>query len=184
MSLFGITALALGLAMDAVAVAITIGVVVPQLKSKHMIWIAIFFGGFQALMPMLGWVLGDVTGSTLHTWGNRIGGVILMLLGIGMLLEARKEKAEERSPNHNHFALRNMLVLSFATSVDALSVGFTLPLLHAPFALTIAMVGIVTALFAALGLYVGHKFGAKLGPYAELMGGLILIGLGVQFLLG
>lgn len=181
MSLGSILLLAIGLAMDATAVSAARGLVVPAIRPRHVLLVAGFFGGFQALMPMIGWLLGAWVGPFVHAWAHWIAFVLLTFLGGKMLWEAWRG-GDERDEGVDHFAWRTMLVLAIATSIDALAVGVTLPMLDAPFALSIATIGVVTALLSVAGLFAGRRFGALLGKRLDVAGGLVLVGLGVEIL--
>lgn len=183
MSFSAIVFLALGLAMDATAVSAARGLAVPMIRPRHVLLVAGFFGGFQALMLVIGWLLGARVGPIVQAWDHWIAFVLLVFVGGKMIWEARSagDAAEEQS-TVDHFALRSMLVLAIATSIDALAVGVTLPMLHAPFVLSVVTTGIVTALLSAVGLFAGRRFGAVLGQRLDLAGGIVLIGLGFKIL--
>lgn len=189
MSFGAILFLAVGLAMDATAVAAARGLAAPKLLPRHVALVAIFFGGFQALMPLIGWGVGSSVGPLVQAWDHWIAFVLLAAIGGKMLWEARgaeddegAEGDERASPAVDPFGLRVMLVLAVATSIDALAVGCTLPMLNAPFLLSLATIGLTTALLSALGLFAGRRFGALLGKRLDLAGGLVLVGLGTKIL--
>lgn len=185
MSFGAIVFLALGLAMDATAVAAARGLAVPAIRARHVLLVALFFGGFQALMPVVGWLLGTRIGPLVEAWDHWIAFVLLGSIGGKMIWEARGKDDDDESeaPNVDHFALRSMFVLAVATSIDALAVGVTLPMLNAPFVLSIVTIGVVTAVLSIIGLYAGRHFGAVLGKRLDLAGGLVLIGLGCKILI-
>ena len=172
--------LALGVAMDATAVAAARGFATPRILPRHVVLVAVFFGGFQSLMPMVGWFVGKRVGSLVQTWDHWIAFVLLMAIGCKMLWEARGIKVERT--DQELFGIPTMLVLALATSIDALAVGITLPLIGAPFLLSIATIGATTAVLSALGLFAGRRFGAMLGKRLDVAGGLVLIGLGTKIL--
>jgi manganese efflux pump family protein len=174
--------LALGLAMDATAVAAARGLAVPSIRARHVVLVAVFFGGFQALMPVIGWLLGSRIGPAVEAWDHWIAFGLLAFLGGKMIWEARGGDRDQEDTEGDHFALRSMLVLAIATSIDALAVGVTLPMLNAPFALSIVTIGVITALLSAAGLFAGRRFGAILGKRLDLAGGLVLIALGFKIL--
>lgn len=185
MSFAAIVALAIGLAMDAAAVSVARGLATPKILPRHMILVAVFFGGSQALMPVIGWLLGSRIGPAFEAWDHWIAFGLLSAIGGKMLWEAREERSEpaDDAPDADLFGLAAMLALAVATSIDALAVGFTLPMLGAPFALSIATIGITTALLSVLGLFAGRRFGALLGPRLDALGGLVLIGLGAKIVI-
>jgi len=173
--------LAFGLAMDAAAVSAARGLATPKLQTRHPVLVALFFGGFQALMPLLGWMLGQRLGPIVAAWDHWIAFVLLVGIGAKMLWEARGSAAAD-TLSRDLFALREMFVLAIATSLDAFAVGVMLPMLNAPLALSMVTIGIVTALLSVLGLYAGRHFGAMLGRRLDAVGGLVLVGLGVKIL--
>ena len=181
MSFAAIFMLALGLAMDATAVAAARGLATPKILPKHVFLVAAFFGGFQALMPLIGWALGSRLGPLVQAWDHWIAFVLLCLIGGKMLWEARGEKAQQAAPTEL-YSPKQLLPLAIATSIDALAVGVTLPMLDAPLVLSVVTIGITTAVLSALGLVAGRRFGALLGKRLDVAGGLVLIGLGVKIL--
>ena len=174
--------LSVGLAMDATAVSAARGLAVPAIRARHVALVAGFFGGFQALMPVIGWVLGARLGPLVQAWDHWIAFVLLASIGGKMLWEARGAGDADSPVAVDHFALKSMLVLAIATSIDALAVGITLPMLNAPFVLSIATIGVVSAILSAAGLFAGRRFGAMLGKRLDAAGGLVLIGLGLKIL--
>jgi putative Mn2+ efflux pump MntP len=174
--------LAVGLAMDAMAVSAARGSATPRVLPRHVFLVALYFGGFQALMPAIGWLLGSSVGPFVHAWTPWLAFVLLGGIGGKMLWEARRNVEANIERATDPFGTRVMLLLAIATSLDALAVGITLPLLHAPLGLSLATIGITTALLSALGLLAGRRFGGVLGKKAELLGGLVLIGLGGKVL--
>jgi putative Mn2+ efflux pump MntP len=176
--------LSVGLSMDAAAVSAARGLATPKLLPRHVILVAVFFGGFQALMPLVGWVVGSRVGPLVQAWDHWIAFVLLGAIGGKMLWEARgtKDNGEAASAEVDLYGARVMLVLAVATSIDAFAVGITLPMLNAPFLLSLATIGITTALLSALGLFAGRRFGSLLGKRLDVAGGLVLIGLGTKIL--
>ncbi|WP_437906895.1 manganese efflux pump MntP family protein [Sorangium sp. So ce327] len=183
MNFGAILLLALGLAMDATAVAAARGLSVPAIRARHVLLVAGFFGGAQALMPVIGWLLGEQIGPRVQAWDHWIAFVLLAFIGGKMLWEARGDGDSEGETTADSFALSSMFVLAIATSIDALAVGITLPMLNAPFAISVVTIGVVTALLSAAGLFAGRRFGAMLGKRLDLAGGIVLIGLGFKILL-
>jgi putative Mn2+ efflux pump MntP len=177
--------LAIGLAMDATAVSAARGLSTPKILPRHVALVAVFFGGFQALMPALGWLLGSKLGPFVQAWDHWIAFGLLAAIGGKMLWEARagaSEEPKETSPS-DLFGLNVMLVLAIATSIDSLAAGLTLPLLDAPMLLSFATIGITTALLSSMGLFAGRYFGSLLGKRLDAAGGLVLIGLGTKILI-
>jgi putative Mn2+ efflux pump MntP len=170
--------------MDAMAVSAARGLSVQRIRARHVALVAAFFGGFQALMPLIGWLLGSSVGRFIAAWDHWI--VFLVLGGIGgkMLWEALQPPDDDARPNEAEaFGLKVLLLLAIATSIDALAAGFTLPFLGAPLGVSLATIGITTACLSALGLFAGHRFGAALGSRLDALGGVVLIGIGVKTLI-
>ncbi|WP_437721746.1 manganese efflux pump MntP [Sorangium sp. So ce861] len=183
MSFGAILLLALGLAMDATAVSAARGLAVPVIRARHVALVAGFFGGFQALMPLIGWLLGARVGPLVQAWDHWIAFGLLGAIGGKMLWEARAGGDDDGDAPKDLFALKVMFVLAIATSIDALAIGFTLPMLNAPLALSLVTIGITTAVLSAIGLFAGRRFGAMLGKRLDVAGGVVLIGLGVKILI-
>ncbi len=183
MTFGSILALALGLAMDATAVSATRGLATPRILPRHVVLVMTFFGGFQALMPVLGWAVGSRLGPIVQAWDHWIAFVHLAGIGGKMIWEGRGDADEPAPEQRDPYSLRVMVVLAVATSIDALAVGITLPMLNAPLLLSIATIGVTTAVLSAVGLYAGQRFGSKLGRRLDLVGGLVLIGLGTKILI-
>jgi len=176
--------IAFGLAMDATAVAATRGLAVPRVRVRDALRVAVLFGGFQAAMPAIGWAVGARVGGAIAAWDHWIIFAVLDGLGAKMLWEARGQPAPAAAPAAaDPFRLALLLPLAVATSIDALAAGFTLPLLSAPFALSLATIGSVTAALSAAGLYAGRRFGAMLGKRLDVVGGLALIAMGTKILI-
>ncbi|MFO0727278.1 MAG: manganese efflux pump MntP family protein [Myxococcota bacterium] len=182
MDLASVFALAIGLSMDAMAVAATRGLAAPAIGVREVARVSLFFGGFQAGMPLLGWAIGQRLGPLVEAWQQWIAFVLLVAIGGKMLWEAR---GEEEAPEETSdlFGLRVMTVLAIATSIDAFAVGVTLPMLKAPMAVSLISIGCTTAVLSALGLFLGRRFGSMLGRRLDAIGGLVLIGLGFKLLL-
>jgi putative Mn2+ efflux pump MntP len=177
--------LSVGLAMDATAVAAARGLATPVITARHVALVAGFFGGFQALMPLIGWYLGAQVGPWVQAWDHWIAFVLLVAIGGKMLWEARGEGEDDDAPgpaDGDLFGFKVMLLLAIATSIDALAAGFTLTMLDVPVALSLATIGLTTALLSALGLFAGRRFGAHLGARLDILGGVVLIGLGGKIL--
>ncbi|MCA8979194.1 MAG: manganese efflux pump [Planctomycetes bacterium] len=176
--------LAIGLAMDATAVAAAQGISIPRVMPRQALLMASLFGGFQAMMPVVGWAVGERVGSVVERWDHWIAFGLLSAIGGTLLWKSfRGSASEEGASDGDAFELRVLLVLAVATSIDALAVGFTLPMLDAPFVATITTIGVVTALLSLCGLWAGRRFGGLLGPRLDALGGCVLIGLGTKILL-
>ena len=181
MSFWQILLLAVGLAMDATAVAAARGSAAGAGSHvRDVVRVALLFGLAQALMPVLGWSLGAQIGRSVAAFDHWIVFVVLAAVGGKMLHEASSKGEESASPAG--FGWRLLIGLAIATSIDAFAVGLTLPLLDAPFAMSIVTIGVVTAILSALGVVVGRHAGKLLGRKLELAGGVLLILLGVKTL--
>jgi len=176
--------LAVGLAMDATAVAAARGMAARTLRVRHVLATSSLFGGFQALMPLVGWFVGAELGPNIQAWDHWIAFVLLSAIGGKMLWEARAGAGAEApvAAESELFRFDVLLGLAVATSIDALAVGVTLPMLNAPFAGSLVTIGVTTALLSALGLVAGRRAGAALGRRLDLFGGAVLIGLGLKIL--
>lgn len=182
MSFGAILLLSLGLAMDATAVSAARGVAARRVLPQEVLRVALLFGGFQALMPLMGWLVGSQVGPALLEFDHWIAFGLLGAIGGKMLYEAWAGGDEGAKDETDLFRLEVLLVLAVATSIDALAVGITLPMLGAPFLLTLATIGVITALASAAGLLAGRHFGATFGRRLDALGGVVLIGLGAKIL--
>jgi putative Mn2+ efflux pump MntP len=182
MGIVSVAALAVGLAMDAAAVSIARRAAAGPLRLRNAVSVAVFFGGFQAGMPLLGWALGRELGRWVASWDHWIAFVLLTGVGLKMLHEARRIDPEDPRPGGDPFGLRVMFVLAVATSIDAFAAGITLPMLDAPIAVSIGMIGVTTAVLSVVGLALGAHFGARLGSRFDAFGGVVLILLGTKTL--
>ena len=173
--------IAIGLAMDAFAVSICKGLSTRSLRLGHYLRVAVWFGGFQALMPAIGYLLGSVFESYITEFDHWIAFGLLLFIGGKMLKEGLS--GEEEQADHS-FAAGAMLILAVATSIDALAVGVTFALLpDVKIGAAILSIGIITGLLSAVGLRIGNVFGARYKSRAEITGGLILMLMGVKILL-
>lgn len=179
MGIVEIISIAIGLAMDAFAVAICKGLALGRLKPSHYIIIGVWFGGFQALMPLIGWLLGSTFSSYIDRFDNWIAFALLLIIGVNMIREAfgEEEKCEA------DLSFMAMLVLAVATSIDALTVGVTFAFYKMNIFLTIFIIGGITFAISALGVKIGNIFGTRYKKKAEIAGGSILIVLALKFLI-
>jgi putative Mn2+ efflux pump MntP len=179
----GLVALSIGLAMDATAAAGARGIAVRSVRPSRAIRLALLFGGFQALMPLIGWTLGRQLGGFMAAWDHWIAFVLLGGIGAKMIHEALSaNEDDEVSARGDPFAWRTLLVLAVATSIDAFAAGITLPMLHVPIAISLATIGLTTAALSYAGVYAGRRFGAVLGSRLDVFGGVVLIALGAKIL--
>ena len=180
MSLFELILTALALSMDAFAVAICKGLSLCRVKPKHMLITGLWFGGFQALMPLLGYLLGTTFEEYITSFDHWIAFALLGLLGANMIKESFSADCECKAS----LAVGVMFTMAIATSIDALAVGITYGLLpDVNIWAAIASIGVITFLLSAVGVKIGSVFGAKNKKYAELFGGIVLILIGTKILL-
>ena len=179
MSYWELFVVAVGLSMDAFAVSVCKGLSVSRLKTKHTIIAGTWFGGFQALMPLIGYLLGVQFEKYIVSVDHWIAFVLLLLIGGSMLLEARKPDEEQNAS----FSFSAMLPLAIATSIDALAVGVTFAFLRVNIVPAVLFIGVVTFVLSGAGVKIGNVFGAKYRCKAEFVGGGILILMGTKILL-
>ena len=176
--------LGIGLAMDAFAVSVCKGLGMRRLNKKQTLIIGLYFGGFQALMPLIGWLLGSQFQKYITSIDHWIAFILLSFIGGKMMIEAIREWNEEETVDVMDAPLdhKNMLVLAVATSIDALAVGVTFAFLDAPVGICAAVIGAVTFTMSAAGVKLGSVWGAKYKSKAELAGGITLVILGLKIL--
>lgn len=171
--------LAVGLSMDAFAVSICKGLSLGKIEKKHMCIAGAWFGGFQALMPLIGYFLGSFFADLITQYAHWIAFVLLLFIGGKMVKEAfGKEEEIDCSMTPG-----SMFMLAIATSIDALAVGVTFAFLKVAIVPAVAFIGIVTFIFSAVGVKIGSLFGMKYKSKAEICGGTILVLIGVKILL-
>ncbi len=180
MNIIEIAVIGVGLAMDALAVSICKGLSMKNLNWKHAIIIASYFGIFQALMPILGYLLGSTFNSFVESVDHWITFGLLTIIGINMIKDSFDDENEKRNDNID---VKTMLLLAIATSIDALAVGITFAFYNVNLTVAISIIGIITFLLSFLGVELGKKFGDKFQNKAEKMGGCILIIIGLKILL-
>lgn len=171
--------IAVGLSMDAFAVSVCKGLSVRKVQLRHLLLAGLYFGGFQFLMPVLGWLLGVRFEHLIQSVDHWIAFGLLTVIGLSMIRESRSG-AEELNDD---FGFRTMLLLAVATSIDALAVGVTFAFLQVSILPAAGLIGVTTFLLSALGIRIGSVFGARFKSGAELAGGVILILIGVKILL-
>ena len=183
MAVFSLLLLAVGLSMDAMAVAAAKGLVATRVRARDVLLIAGTFGGFQALMPLFGWLLAARFGALVEAWDHWIAFGLLSAIGGKMLFEAWRGVDAGDADAAAPFALSGVLILGVATSIDAFAAGLTLPLLGVPPLVAVCAIGVITAALSAAGLYAGRRVGAMLGRRLEVAGGLALLFVGTRILL-
>ena len=184
MSFLELLLIGVGLSMDAFAVAICQGLSMPRLNWRHAGVISLFFGGFQAAMPMLGWALGSRFAVYIQELDHWVAFVLLCLIGGNMVREALgPEEEAETACAAGRLDLRRLFLMAVATSIDALAVGVTFAFLEVDIVPAAAVIGVTTFCLSLAGVAVGNFFGARYKRRAELSGGVILILLGGEILL-
>lgn len=179
MSIVEIIILAIGLAMDAFAVSICKGLACNKSVGKKALIAGLYFGLFQAIMPLIGYLLGSQFEHLIKNVDHWIAFGLLLILGIKMIIEAFKK--EENLDDS--FSFKVMIVLALATSIDALAVGITFSVLNTSIYLAILIIGVITFILSFIGVKLGNLFGSKFQKTAQIIGGIILILIGVKILL-
>ena len=172
--------LAIGLSMDAFAVAVCKGLAMERISLKNAGIVGLWFGGFQALMPLIGYLLGYSFSDAIQSVDHWIAFALLGLIGLNMIKESRSCETEETC---GCLAFKEMFTMAVATSIDALAVGITFAFLTVDIVPAVSMIGVTTFILSMVGVKVGSVFGAKYKSKAELAGGIILILLGTKILL-
>ena len=181
MALISILLLAVGLSMDAFAVAVSRGFAMKRFNPVHALVIALFFGFFQAFMPLLGWFCGVQISWLVEGVDHWIAFVLLAIIGSKMIYEALNPDPEG-APVNETLDLKLLLILAVATSIDALAVGVTFAFLNVDIYKSCAIIGIITFLLSWIGVYLGKKVGHHFEGSMEIIGGVILIGIGIKTL--
>lgn len=175
--------LAFGLSADAFAVSVTNGMCSSKVTKKHALLTALTFGFFQALMPVLGYVLGNTLADIVSRFQHWIALLLLGAIGVNMLADAIKEwKSSEAlvCTTLNIFTAKNLILQGLATSIDALAAGVSIAVLNINILASALIIGVITFLLCTIGVYIGKRFGAILGSRAKLIGGIVLIGIGLK----
>lgn len=179
MEILEIIILAIGLAMDAFAISICKGISSKKVKLKECLIAGMYFGGFQALMPLIGFLLGFNFEELISSIDHWIAFILLSIIGINMV----KESFSDDENVNSSFEFKEMLPLAIATSIDALAVGVTFAFLKVNIWVAIFLIGVITFIFSAVGVKLGKIVGNKFKNKAELIGGLVLIIIGIKILL-
>lgn len=197
MDILSIILIAMGLSMDAFAVSVTNGIIIKDIKIGHALKIGLYFGAFQALMPLLGWLAGSQFKEYIISIDHWIAFALLAFIGGKMIreaYEAEKNEAEaiegmcevavsnQGAVCENPLRCGRLIVLAVATSIDALAVGISFAFLRVSIIRSAALIGLITFAICFIGVYIGNKFGGLLKKKAEIVGGLILICIGLKIL--
>lgn len=179
MSILDLFILAVGLSMDAFAVSVCKGLSLGKIKPKHMCIAGAWFGGFQALMPLIGYFLGSFFAEMIEKYDHWVAFVLLAIIGGNMIKESfgKDEKVD------SSMDVKSMLLLAIATSIDALAVGVTFAFLQVQIVPAVLFIGVITFIFSAVGVKIGSLFGTKYKSKAELFGGIVLVLIGIKILL-
>lgn len=179
MSLAELFILAVGLSMDAFAVSVCKGLSLGKISKRHMCVAGIWFGGFQALMPLIGYFLGSFFAEKITKYSHWIAFILLIIIGSNMIKEGLGQE-EEVDANMD---FKSMLILAIATSIDALAVGVTFAFLEVSIIPAISFIGVTTFIFSAVGVKIGSLFGTKYKSKSEFCGGIILILIAIKIVL-
>lgn len=172
--------ISIGLAMDAFAVSVCKGLAMKKMSWKKAIIIGLYFGAFQAIMPTIGFSLGTAFERFITNVDHWVAFILLVGIGINMVKEAFDKESENKNDNVD---VKTMLVLSIATSIDALAIGITFACLKIHIVMPVITIGLITFIISVIGVKIGNRFGNKYEKKAEIMGGVILILLGIKILL-
>jgi len=180
-SLWTTILVAFGLAMDAFAVSIAAGLAIPKITGRHVFRIAFHFGLFQALMPVVGWLLGAAVARHLAAWDHWIAMALLGFIGSKMLYEAIRGEGQKSCADPTRGA--RLVTLSVATSIDAFAVGLSLAMLRVSIWQPAVVIGVITAALSTVGILFGSRLGCRWGTRAQIAGGLVLIAIGVRIVI-
>lgn len=184
MDFLQISLIAIGLSMDAFAVSMCKGLGMKRLNRKHAFIIALFFGGFQALMPLIGWFLGTQFEQYIQSVDHWIAFGLLAYIGGKMLWDAiRGDDGEEAQRVESKLDVKELVILAIATSIDALAAGITFAVLKTPIVPAVTLIGLITLVLCFIGVSVGFRFGSKYEKAAQITGGVVLILIGLKILL-
>ena len=180
MGLLELFLIAVGLSMDAFAVSVCKGLSLGRIKYKHMAVAGLWFGGFQAIMPAIGYYFGSFFTEFINAYAHWIAFGLLALIGGNMIKESLQKEEEEMSSS---MAPKTMFLLAIATSIDALAVGVSFAFMQVKIFWAVLFIGCITFMLSAIGVKVGSVFGTKYKSKAELAGGLVLIVIGLKILI-
>ncbi len=182
MLLYEVFLIGIGLSMDAFAAAICRGLSMKKINYAHAFIIALFFGGFQALMPLIGWALGRQFASYIEKFDHWVAFALLLFIGGKMIIDVIRGE-DESCPYSNGLDLKQLTVMAIATSIDALAVGVSFAFLNTNIFSAIAIIGLTTFILSLVGVLIGNRFGARYKNKATLAGGIILVAIGAKILL-
>lgn len=180
MGFLSLLLIAVGLSMDAFAVSVAKGLAVTEVRPRHALLAGVWFGGFQALMPVVGYLLASSFSAIVVSIDHWIAFALLSFIGLNMIREA--VWGDEESGDED-FGPRKMFLMAVATSIDALAVGVSMAFIGVDIVAAALSIGVVTFLFSFAGIYLGRSVGSKLGKKAGILGGIVLIFIGIKILL-
>ena len=180
MSLAELFVIAVGLSMDAFAVSVCKGLAMPKMNWKGALLVGLYFGGFQAAMPLFGYFLGSSFSLAIRAYDHWVAFILLSVIGANMVKESFSK--EDECPDAD-LDIKNMVLLAIATSIDALAVGVTFAFLTVDIVPAVSFIGVITFCLSAVGVAIGHRFGARYKSRAELAGGIVLVLMGCKILL-
>ena len=183
MSLGELLIIAIGVSMDAFAVAVCKGLSIQKLKLRHALVVGLWFGVFQALMPTIGWLLGSTFAELITAVDHWVVFVLLAVIGGNMIRESFHKEEEGCEECNSSLAFGTMLMLALATSIDALAVGVSFALLNVNILAVVLSIGLCTFIISTIGVKIGNVFGARFKSKAEFLGGAVLILMGLKILL-
>lgn len=180
MGILELIVIALGLSMDAFAVSICKGLATPKVAPRHMALAGLWFGDFQALMPLIGYFLGSTFEEYIEAYDHWVAFVLLGIIGFNMMHDSFSKSCDKSSAD---FSAKAMFPLAIATSIDALAVGISLAFLKENILWAATTIGITTFALSAVGLYIGNAFGCRYKSKAEFLGGAVLVMIGIKILI-
>ena len=180
-NLISTSLIAIALAMDAFSVSMTKGFTQKNLTNLQILYYGLFFGGFQAIMPIFGYFFGNIISAIIASLASVVGFILLLAIGLNMIRESLKSEDDEIT---DKFSFKEVTLLAIATSIDAFAVGITIALINDPIWISSAIIGVVAFAFSILGIFIGQKIGDYVGNKFQILGGVILILIGIKILLG
>lgn len=183
LSIIEVFLIGIGLAMDAFAVAVCKGLSMKKVNHGHALLIGIFFGGFQAIMPLIGFYLGSYFEQYITSIDHWIAFILLVFIGVNMIREGLASKEDVEVVEEVGLDIKEMIVLSIATSIDALAVGITFAFMQVKILSAVGLIGFTTLVLSVIGVFLGNMFGVCYKNKAEIAGGVVLISIGLKILL-
>lgn len=183
MDFISVFLIALGLAMDAFAVSISNGLLLKKIKSSYAVKFGMFFGLFQFIMPIIGWFFAQSFSESIKKYDHWFAFILLCIIGGNMIIEAIRNNENNVYNDKDILSFKNIFVLAIATSIDALAVGISFALIDIDIIISSMIIGIVAFVLSYIGIILGKKIGGFFKKGAEIIGGIILIGIGIKILI-